>query len=330
MACSNQKSLSIQAFTLVELVVSLVIIGIIVGITIPAINMVRESGRRIECQSRLKNIGLALHSYESTYGRLPDPHSGTGNSGGNARVSDHGPLVELLPYLELDGALASLDLPRGSRRDPPFEPPVAAFLCPSDKGKGTNYRACIGSNPVVYNGGKLPTDAGGGGAFEDWIFVRLTDFKDGTSNTIAFSERRVGDGRQNIQEDLWLSGFIGPGFDVRRDRVNRVKMREICQQYSSKWGFYPYCGNDWPSIGLQHSWYNHIVTPNSPFHDCMLELGIGAAASGGGSVKASSFHPGGVNSCAADGSVKFVADSVSTMVWEAVGTRADGDTGSLE
>lgn len=60
-----------RAFTLIELLVVIAVIGVLVGLLLPAVQAAREAARRAECQSNLKQIGLAMHNFESVHGRLP-------------------------------------------------------------------------------------------------------------------------------------------------------------------------------------------------------------------------------------------------------------------
>ena len=103
---SNSNGVVRTAFTLVELLAVIAIIGTLVGLLLPAVQAARESARRITCANRVKQLALALHSHVDAYGVLP-----AGSRGGG------GPYVQLLPFLEQPATY------RGE---------VAEFLCPSD------------------------------------------------------------------------------------------------------------------------------------------------------------------------------------------------------
>ena len=88
-----------QAFTLIELLVVIAIIGILVGLLLPAVQAAREAARRMSCSNNFKQIGLALHNYESAYKTLPP--AGT-------RDSDFSVQARILPFIEQSGLSSEL------------------------------------------------------------------------------------------------------------------------------------------------------------------------------------------------------------------------------
>ena len=147
-----------SAFTLVELLVVIAIIGILVGLLLPAVQAAREAARRMSCSNNMKQIGLAIHNYESTYKRIPPAIMGANplfrNSDpswqGNRSYDDdgYGWLVAIMPFIEQTSLYNNLNtiVPLGTpgwlenRRDargpngiiPGGDTIISAYLCPSD------------------------------------------------------------------------------------------------------------------------------------------------------------------------------------------------------
>ena len=305
----NQKS---RAFTLVELLVVITIIGILIALLLPAVQAAREAARRMQCSNNLKQIGLAILNYESANGVLP--------IGTNFRVDSVGQsykansvFASLLPYVEQMALYDMYDFKKRVYQAPNTQVVVVqipAFLCPSDNAAGrkmdgrarSNYAVCFGSNTTA----KSSTDATTDGAFQEGVGNPLSAFKDGVSNTAVASE-------------------VNAGQDDHFSDDNKQDIRGV-------WG-------EGSSIGAFA--YTHLHTPNSSAGDalyddpsqsnCVAGDGLPCDSSAGNTfpfyneyASARSRHPGGVNVVFADGHGSFVPDTVNLLVWQRLASIADG------
>ncbi len=285
--------------SLIEVLVATAIIGLLLALIGPAIQQARESARKADCSSRMKQIGIAVHNYESLFGGIP------------ISAGRKGPLAVLGTYLT-DRAVMNEEM---------F--PVIA-RCPSDPQPtvGVNYGINGGTAPDTI---AIPLNGTWG---VDGDPIRFNSITDGLSNTAMFAEWLRG----NLD---WFEGFTPPLPPPSRAEPRRLiyavvmprgSMMSVATAMSECAGIDPQtapvnstqkgCGDG----GLaEHTCYFHELPPNS--NSCYLAptiLGIGINAP-------SSFHGDGANLLLVDGSVKFITSRIDRAVWKALGTRAGND-----
>lgn len=348
-----------KGFTLIELLVVIAIIAILIGLLLPAVQKVREAASRMKCQNNLKQFGLASHNYESTFGYLP-PRYGTVNINGTVYSNDASPQALVLAYVEQsskfsqfnlnynvwnDGALGgSPAIPQVNLKARTQDIPI--FMCPSDPSasqRGSNdvdasqgyqgrlnYFACLGASGIAtqsnQNAGIFSGTRAAGAMMEGSKLIHITD---GTSNTALFAE-------------VMRTTHPWPAVTNVRDNTVMILSASISAANETDVRAVSSCaagGNPWTSsikyVGLQFArnltgttTYNHTLPPNwnkNTGDANTQKYNCGDTAIAYQHVSASSYHSGGVGVCLADGSVKFINDSISFATWQAMGTKAGGE-----
>ena len=326
-----------RAFTLIELLVVIAIIAILVALLLPAVQQAREAARRSQCKNNLKQMGLALHNYHSTYRSFP--------IGAQNNVSKANWRLSLLPYLDQATVFNQINFAQNIAMtypgpDPDAQNPVLShlvvpvYVCPSSrlapipdsiKGWTTNFeRAMIhmyvgimGSDPHPVTGDstcRVISPYGDTGNYSDTGLLlvndnaKIAEATDGTSNVIIVGEQS---GVFTNGVDSRIQGYSGwsggayhaPGQGNNGDPVAR----------------WQHCGSSPPSGGSA----NNAVTAVRYSPNKVASSAEGTGWRGPNTIL-SSFHSGGVHVGLADGAVRFISDSISLDLLRALCARNDG------
>lgn len=176
-----------RGFTLLELLAVIAIIGVLVSLLMPAVQQARESARRVQCQSQMKQLGLALHNYHEQHGVLPSAALVIGPS--FATFSGWGWGAMILPQIEQAPLYARIRFEQGTAvgvNRGVIPTPLAIWRCPSDTQPTTVSIAIDGHPDATAASGNMVASHG---MLSPLSSVKFSDVTDGLSNTLLLGER---------------------------------------------------------------------------------------------------------------------------------------------
>ncbi len=321
-----------RGFTLIELLVVIAIIAILIGLLLPAVQKVREAAARTKCQNNLKQIGLALHNYESIAQKFPP--------GGiypvNATAGDvYSVQARLLPFIEQGNLYAQIDLNAtpatqlnviGQR--------IAIYICPSeikdtarDQGAGKiTYPLNYGANYGTWFIWAPATGQTGDGAIPINNGSRTADFTDGLSNTIGFAEVKA--------YQPYVRNSAAPTTTGAAYPVNAADVAAMAASGSFRGEI---AHTEWTDSPAHQAGVSFALAPNTKvlFNSSGVDYDIDLLTQVEGSsatkpsyaaITSRSYHSGGVvNTLLMDGSVRSIPASINLATWRALGTRNGGE-----
>jgi prepilin-type N-terminal cleavage/methylation domain-containing protein/prepilin-type processing-associated H-X9-DG protein len=319
------KSASHNAgFTLIELLVVIAMIGTLIGLLLPATQKAREAASRLQCQNNLKQIGIALHNYEGSYGTFPSASTGPTGMKDWPAPYYHGIVAITLPWIEQANVQQAYSF-NVNWYDTPnadvIQIPLKVYHCPS-----ADYGRTASSRAPAYG---IRTTAAW-----DYGTVNVSSYAPGYSGT-ANTQRRKGvmndrEGSRSVDISDGLSNTL-----IMSEVANRPQLWVMGRQRTD---IYAETSN-YP-VGLVGT--GEVTGGVWAEHQKAVSLG-GASADGtttlgGGPCAINcttdwelySMHPAGVNGLFADGSVRFLSAGVKIEFLAALASRAGGEAAAPE
>ena len=341
-------------FTLIELLVVIAIIAVLIALLLPAVQQAREAARRAQCRSNLKQFGLALNNYHTSFNCLPPGYSQYTQGARQFGIPDHmNAFYQLLPYIEQDSVFNAMNFALGSRfrsrNNTALFKKLEVFICPSDL-KNLNSPPGVINNPQSSYGlsmGTAPCNIwgfanqpdprfpnGDPGNWGYWMSIQcngafrlveeypinMRDVLDGTAQTFAIGEQSRFIGQNDTYPNTWAQfGWFGVrDVWVAQTIAHAYAVPKINASPSIRTGLVP------PPC---------ITKPSSPCTflnrkccDNWLSQPLTATSEEFGQYGFRSLHPGGANFVFLDGSVRFLNSNIDRNIYGALSTIQGQET----
>jgi prepilin-type N-terminal cleavage/methylation domain-containing protein/prepilin-type processing-associated H-X9-DG protein len=308
-----------EGFTLVELLVVIAIIGILIALLLPAVQSARESARRSQCTNNLKQIGLGFHNFHNANGKLPSAYSAT------TGLSWH---VNILPYIEQEARYEKFDTTTvnpahtaPNRNDPNGLVTIPTYQCPSCPLKEQAFGPPNNTNGTT---DLIPPNTGSPAAIPHYYGVNGPR---GTSSTgVAYpvgtatheGVPAATSGMLQRDGDIGLSQVL----DGTSNTMMIAEMSWVSNLYGTRYRTWVRGGEEYAGVVAGRPSFvvsgrnvtnaiNAIFTANLivPYND--MPFG--------------SMHPGGMNVCFGDGSVRYLRQTMSMATYRAIASRKSGE-----
>ncbi|WP_143392849.1 DUF1559 domain-containing protein [Fimbriiglobus ruber] len=297
-----------RGFTLIEILVALAIIGFLLGLLLPAVQKVRDAATRQACQNNLKQVGIALHSFQVTYGILPPlPLDSAGFRGDTYSRQQVSWQVYALPFVEREDVWRLAQQAYAENPNPlspPHRPALAAYVktyaCPADGRITASVQDAEGIT-AAYTSYLAVTGSFTGtldGCFSGRPGIKLISISDGTSQTILVGERPPS---STLDAGWWYTSHPLPMNSWEFEMTARSGLDP----------FHPQCGG--------------FAVPTPSGTVAMYTYAPGILSDECSRYHFWSLHAGGANFLLADGSVKLLPYSAEPILG-ALASRSGGET----
>jgi prepilin-type N-terminal cleavage/methylation domain-containing protein len=314
-----------SAFTLVELLVVIAIIGVLVALLLPAVQAAREAARRTQCMNQLKQIVLASHNVHDVMNQFPSGHKCTADGTGHNSLYYSNVFIQILPYMEQQALFSQYDdtvpnyHPNNTRVVQTFLP---CYTCPAELIKkilvipetegpfpnpsDANPAGTRPFMPSTYKGmaGRSPDTANVWGGYPFEVYINMQN--NGGWRGILHTDWNLGARPERIANitDGTSNTLM---FGERSTRTHRTRGAF----WANGFNLYSLSNAENSSVILMND-YDLCVSKTSNSNDCKYGWG--------------SFHPGIINFCYGDGSIRSIKLNTDMTVFCAQGTIGNGET----